>query len=209
METMTKHQESTTLKVGRSTRRISWAIGLRGALALTFGIVLLAFPSISLTALVLTFGAFAFADGLVMIGTAIGGPVVKGRGWVALHGVLGVATGVLVWAWPGISALALLYVIGAWAVAIGALQIGMSFGTLVRSEDRAMLVLSGLIGIAFGTIMFASPADGALALLTLIAAFAIVIGITLIVTAVQIRNGSRKVDERVEQVERELESHAA
>ncbi len=105
--------------------------------------------------------------------------------------------------------LALLYVIGAWAVIIGALQIGVSFGTLVTSEDRVMLVLSGLIGVAFGTIMFASPGAGALALLSLIAAFAIVTGIALIVTAVRIRRGSRIVLGGIEKVERELQSMTA
>ncbi len=209
METAIKHQQGTTPKAGRFARRIAFGIGTRGALGLVFGIVLLAFPSISLRALVLVFGAYAFIDGIVMIGTAVGGPVVKNRGWLALHGVLSVATGVLVWAWPGISALALLYVIGAWALGIGALQVGMSFGTLVRSEDRAMLVLNGLIGIAFGTIMFVSPGAGALALLSLIAAFAIVVGIALMATAVRIWNGGRKVDEHVEKLERELESGAA
>jgi uncharacterized membrane protein HdeD (DUF308 family) len=90
-------------------------------------------------------------------------------------------------AWPDISALALLYVIGAWAIVAGLLQIASSFELLLDGGERVLLVLSGLLSIAFGTIMWIHPGAGALALVTLIAAFAIVTGTTLLVAGYRIR----------------------
>jgi uncharacterized membrane protein HdeD (DUF308 family) len=177
------------------TKRVSSWIGLRGAVALIFGIVLLTFPGISLAALVLTFGAVAFVDGIAVIVTAFAGRQVSGRGWMILHGLLGVVTGVTVWVWPDLSALALLYVIGGWAIAIGLLQIASAFELLLDGGDRVLLVLSGLVSIAFGAIMWIHPGAGALALITLVAAFAVVTGTTLLVTGFRMRRSTEAVAE--------------
>lgn len=177
------------------TKSVSSWIGVRGALALVFGIVLLAFPGISLAALVLTFGAVAFADGMAVIATAIAGR--SGRGWMVFHGIVSVLTGITVWVWPDISALALLYVIGAWAIVIGGLQVASAFELLLDGGDRVLLVLSGLVSIAFGAIMWVQPGAGALALITLIAAFAIATGTTLLVTGFRIRRRGLAVVGRV------------
>jgi uncharacterized membrane protein HdeD (DUF308 family) len=179
------------------TKHVSSWIGLRGAVAVIFGFVLLAFPEISLAALVLTFGAVAFVDGTAVLAMAISGRYESGRGWMLLHGILSVLTGIVVVVWPDISALALLYVIGAWAVVIGLLQIASAFELLLDGGDRALLVLSGLVSIAFGVIMWIHPGAGALALITLIAAFAIVTGTNLLVTAFRVRRSKEAVAERV------------
>jgi uncharacterized membrane protein HdeD (DUF308 family) len=179
------------------TKRVSSWIGLRGAVVLIFGIVLLAYPGISLAALVLTFGAVAFVDGVAVLVAAIADRHVSGRGWMILHGILSVATGVAVWVWPDLSALALLYVIGAWAIVIGLLQIASAFELLLDGGDRVLLVLSGLVSVAFGVIMWIHPGAGALALITLIAAFAIVTGTNLLVTGFRMRRRKEAVAEHV------------
>jgi len=179
------------------TKRVSSWIGLRGALALIFGIVLLAYPGISLAALVLTFGAVAFVDGIAVLATAAAQREGSSRGWMILQGILSVATGVVVWVWPDLSALALLYVIGTWAIVIGLLQIASAFELLLDGGDRVLLVLSGLVSIAFGVIMWVHPGAGALALLTLISAFAIVTGTTLLVTGFRMRRGKEAVADHV------------
>jgi uncharacterized membrane protein HdeD (DUF308 family) len=178
------------------TKSVSYWIGVRGALALVFGIVLLAFPGISLAALVLTFGAVAFTDGIAVIATAIAGRHRSGRGWMVFHGIVSVVTGIAVVVWPDISALALLYVIGGWAIVIGGLQIAGAFELPLDRGDRVLLVLSGLVSIAFGAIMWIHPGAGALALVTLIAGFAIVTGTTLLVTGYQMRQRGKAAAER-------------
>jgi uncharacterized membrane protein HdeD (DUF308 family) len=116
---------------------------------------------------------------------------------MVFYGIVGILTGIAVVVWPEISALALLYVIGAWAVVAGILEIASAFELLLDGGDRFLLVLSGLVSIAFGTIMWIHPGAGALALITLIAAFAIVTGTMLLATAFRIRRHGGEAVERL------------
>ena len=164
--------------------RLCWALGISGVLSVAFAVVILIWPGISLYALVLLFGAFSLANGIVMLGTAITGRMKEGRGWLVLSGLAGIAVGVLVFSWTGMSALALLYVIGAYAIVLGIIGAGGAFWLPLDGGDRALLLLSGFVSILFGIVMFAKPGDGALVLLALIAAFALVTGISELVAAI-------------------------
>jgi uncharacterized membrane protein HdeD (DUF308 family) len=86
--------------------------------------------------------------------------------------------------WTDISALALLYVIGAYAIALGIITVGGAFWLPLDGGDRALLTLAGLVSILFGIVMFSKPGDGALVLLALIAAFALVRGISELIVAI-------------------------
>jgi uncharacterized membrane protein HdeD (DUF308 family) len=174
--------------------KVRWALGINGVLSIAFGVVILIWPGISLYALVILFGAYAAATGLVGLGVAISGRVKDGRGWLVVSSLLGIAVGVLCFGWTGMSALALLYVIGAYAVVLGIITIGGAFWLPLDGGDRALLVLTGLVGILFGIVMFAKPGDGALVLLALIAAFALVNGISELVVAI---GGKRLLESRV------------
>jgi uncharacterized membrane protein HdeD (DUF308 family) len=165
-------------------KRLRWALGLNGALSVAFALIILVWPGISLYALVILFGAFSLANGIVTLGAAIGGVVKQGRGWLALSGVAGIAVGVVVFLWTDMSALALLYVVGAYAVALGIITVGGAFWLPLDGGDRALLVLTGFVSILFGIVMFAKPGDGALVLLALIAAFALIRGISELVVAI-------------------------
>ncbi len=162
---------------------LRWALGINGVLSVAFAVVILIWPGISLYALVLLFGAFSLANGIVMLGTAITGRMTEGRGWLVLSGLAGIAVGVLVFLWTGMSALALLYVIGAYAIVLGIIGAIGAFSLPLGGGDRALLLLAGLVSILFGIVMFAKPGDGALVLLALIAAFALVRGIGELVVA--------------------------
>jgi len=174
--------------------RLRWALGINGALSVAFAVVILVWPGISLYALVLLFGAFSLASGIVMLGTAITGRVKEGRGWLVLSGLAGIAVGVLVFSWTGMSALALLYVIGAYAIVLGIIAAGGAFWLPLDGGDRALLLLAGFVSILFGMVMFAKPGDGALVLLALIAAFALVSGISELVVAI---GGQRLLEREV------------
>ena len=175
-------------------KRLRWALGINGVTSIAFAAVILIWPGISLYALVLLFGAFTLANGIVMLGTAITGRVKEGRGWLVLSGLAGIAVGVLVFGWTGMSALALLYVIAAYAIALGIIAAGGAFWLPLRGGDRALLLLEGIVSILFGIVMFAKPGDGALVLLALIAAFALVRGISELVLAI---GGERLVEREV------------
>jgi uncharacterized membrane protein HdeD (DUF308 family) len=166
-------------------KRLRWTLGINGVLSVAFGVIILVWPGISLYALVILFGAFSLANGIIMLAGAISGTIKEGRGWLAVSGLLGIAVGVLVFLYTDMSALALLYVIGAYAVGLGILAVGGGFWLPLRDNgDRALIVLTGLVSIVFGIVMFAKPGDGALVLLALIAAFALVRGLSELVVAI-------------------------
>lgn len=180
--------ESIVERVGKMAesdlKRVRWAVGINGVLSLAFGVVILAWPGLSLFALTILFGAYAAATGVVALASAISGRVKEGRGWLALSGLLGIGVGVAVLLRTDMSALALLYVIGAYAVALGIISVGGAFWLPLDGGDRALLVLTGFVSILFGIVMFAKPGDGALVLLALIAAFELVKGISELVVAI-------------------------
>src|SRR5258708_4045905 len=104
--------------------KMRWALGLNGVLSVALGVVVLAWPGISLYAFTLLFGAYSLATGVVGLGAALSGSAKGERGWLVLSSLLGIAVGVMVLVWTNISALALLYVIGAYAVSLGIIAIG-------------------------------------------------------------------------------------
>jgi len=157
--------------------RVRWALGLSGALSVALGIAILVWPDISLDALVILFGAYAFARGIVGIGAALSGAAGKSRGWLVLSSLAGIAVGVIVFVWTDISALALLYVIASYAIVIGVVTIGGAFWLSLDDGDSVLLALTGFVSILFGIVMFAEPGAGALALLALIAAYSLITGI--------------------------------
>jgi uncharacterized membrane protein HdeD (DUF308 family) len=162
---------------GTQLKQARWALGLTGVLSIVFGIVVLVWPSISLYSLVLVFGAFATARGIVGLVAAIRSGRGEGQGWLVVSSLVSLAVGVIVLLDTGMSALALLYVIGAYAVALGVITVGGAFWLPMKDEDKLLMGLTGSAAILFGIVMFIAPGDGALVLLGLIAAFSLVLGI--------------------------------
>jgi uncharacterized membrane protein HdeD (DUF308 family) len=158
--------------------KMRWVLGLHGLASVVFGVMILAWPGISVYALTIVFGAYTLATGIVEFGTAFTTQGKEERAWLIVRGLLGITVGVLVFAWPGISALTLLYVIGAYAVAFGVLFVVASFRLPLDGRETASMILTGLVAIVFGIVIFAAPGAGALAVLGLIAAFALVTGIS-------------------------------
>jgi uncharacterized membrane protein HdeD (DUF308 family) len=169
---------------GSELKKVRWALGITGVLSIALGVVIVIWPGISLYALVIVFGAFTLARGVVGLGTAISTKMADGRGWLIASSLASIVVGLLVLFWTNMSALALLYVIGAYAIALGVITIGGAFWLPLSGGDGVLLALTGFLSILFGIIMFAKPGAGALALLALIAAYAIVIGVTELATAI-------------------------
>jgi uncharacterized membrane protein HdeD (DUF308 family) len=182
-----------TKEINTQLTKFRWALGLNGLLSVAAGVVIIAWPGISLYALTIVFGAYSLAVGVVSFMAGIRAPSGY-RAWPVVNGLLGIAVGILVFVWPNISALALLYVIGAYAVALGVIAVFGAFSLPLDGGDTALMILSGLVSILFGIVMFARPGAGALVVLALIAAFALVTGITELVVAI---GGKRIVEGRV------------
>jgi uncharacterized membrane protein HdeD (DUF308 family) len=173
-------------------KRMRWALGLNGALAVAFGLAIIIWPNISLYALVLVFGAFSLARGVIGLGAAITTRIRNGRGWLILSSLASIVVGVVVFFWTDMSALALLYVIGAYAIVLGVVAFAGAFRLPLDGTDRAVLALGGVVSVVFGIVMFAKPGAGALVLLALIAAYALVIGIAELTVAI----GGKRLLER-------------
>ena len=156
------------------------AIAMRGLLAIVFGMLALAWPGMTLRALVSTFAIFAVIDGVLAIFTSQGDP---DRGWHIAGGVLGILAGALSLAWPGVTAITFVYVIAAWALSTGVAKIVAGLFSRVV-QHRWWLVLSGALSLIFGVVMAARPGAGALGLLFVIGIYAVSAGITLIGSAV-------------------------
>jgi uncharacterized membrane protein HdeD (DUF308 family) len=184
MESTESTFDRATKTVETQLTKMRWALGLSGLLSIVVGVVILAWPGISLDALTILFGAYALATGVIGLAGALSGTVRAERGWLAVSSLLGIAVGVIVLVWPNISELALLYVIGAYAIFLGFLAIIGAFQLPLDGGDTALLSLSGIVSIVFGIVMFAKPGAGALVVLALIAAFALVSGITELVVAI-------------------------
>ena len=179
----TKFDRAATISRTQVTK-MRWVLGLHGLASVVFGVMILAWPGISVYALTILFGAYTLATGIVEFGTAFTTQGKEERVWLILRGLLGLTVGVLVFAWPGISALTLLYVIGAYAVAFGVLFVVASFRLPLDGRDTASMILTGLVAMVFGIVIFAAPGAGALAVLGLIAAFALVTGISELVVSI-------------------------
>jgi uncharacterized membrane protein HdeD (DUF308 family) len=169
---------------GTELKRVRWALGINGVLSIALAVVILIWPGISLFALAIVFGAFTAATGVVGLIAAIRGPAISGRGWLVLSSLVSIAFGVVVLVRTDISALALLYVVAAYAITLGIITIGAGFWLPLDGGDRALLALTGMVSILFGIVMFAKPGAGALVLLALIAAYELVKGVSELVVAI-------------------------
>jgi len=165
-----------------------WLILVRGVAAVLFAALAFIWPGITLTVLVYLFGAYAIVDGLV--GLWLGGVAASAnrRSWpFLLGGIAGIAAGVLSFVAPGAMALALVYLIAAWAIVTGITEIVAAVELRKVIDGEWALGLAGILSIVFGILVGVQPGAGALALIWLIASYALLFGIVLVVLAFRVR----------------------
>jgi len=169
-------------------RNWGWIV-VRGIAAVIFGVLALVLPGITLAALVLLWGAYALADGIIALIAAFR---IRDRGkpfWALLVvGILGIAAGILTFIWPGMTAIVLLAFIAAWSLVMGIFQIIAAVRLRKSIEKEWLLGLSGLLSIIFGVLMLINPGAGALAVIWVIGAYAILFGVLLIALGVKLRS---------------------
>lgn len=168
-----------------------WVFLLRGIFAILFGVIAWLWPGLTLETLVLFFGAFALVSGVFQVFAAFAGRSQHEQWWLLLlEGLLGIAVGFLTWRAPGITALALVLYIAAWALVTGVLEIVAAIRLRKEIEGEFWLGLSGLLSVGFAVLLMISPGAGALALLWIIAAYAVVFGVFLILLAFRVRRAA-------------------
>jgi uncharacterized membrane protein HdeD (DUF308 family) len=164
-----------------------WLVALRGLFAILFGVIAFVMPAAAMLGLVLVFAAYSIVDGISNIVLAVRGARRRERwGLLMLNGLLGIAIGVIAAVWPGITVLAFVFMVAAWSLLSGGLMLGAAVG-LKTSHGRWWLVFGGIISLLYGFLLFVSPLIGALVLTWWMSAYALVLGVSLVVLAFQLR----------------------
>jgi len=163
---------------------LSLLLGIRGLLAVVFGVLVLAWPGITLLALTYVFAAYVLVDGIGMIVTGVRAR--GGRRWFyVLAGVVGVIAGLAAAFWPEVTLLVLVVWAGAWAVVTGVLEIAAAVSA--EGSDRWLTALAGVLSIVAGLFILIWPGIGALALATVLGIYALAAGLSLLWAAWQAR----------------------
>ena len=170
-----------------------WAVALRGVAAILFGVMLLGWPGISLVILLALFGAFAIVDGVFHLVSALRrGRAKEPWGTLVLLGITSILAGLITVFWPGITAVALTFLIGAWAIITGILSLVAAVQLRKEVHGEFWLGLSGALSVVFGILVFLNPAAGALTIAWLIGLYGLLFGITLLGLSFRLRSVGRR-----------------
>jgi uncharacterized membrane protein HdeD (DUF308 family) len=176
----------------------SWGLFiLRGILALVLGVLVFVAPAPTLAALIFVFAAYAVVDGAFAIAygaTQPGGP----RLLIVLGGILGIAIGAYTFVSPGVTAIALVLFIGAFAIVRGVTEIGAAISLRKMIDSPWLYVVSGIVSTVFGAYLIVAPGSGVLAVLFLIGYYAIFAGVMYLAIGLRLRG-----------VNKTLETHSA
>jgi uncharacterized membrane protein HdeD (DUF308 family) len=169
---------------------LNWsALAIRGVIAIAFGVLALLLPGLTLAALILLFAAYAIVDGVSAVITGIRHPTSNRPEWLMIvGGVAGIVAGIIAVFLPGITALFLVTLIGAWAIVTGIAEIVAAWQLRKEIQGELLLALNGAISVIFGIYLWLFPGAGAIALVWLIAAFAIASGVVLLLLAFRMRS---------------------
>ncbi len=179
-----------------------WMIALRGLAALLFGLAALLLPRMTLETLIFLFGAYVLLDGVFAIATGIEDRAGESRWLVLLEGLTEIVVGVAIFVWPRISELILLYLMAAWAIVTGILEILAAIELRQEIEGEWSLALSGLASLIFGVVVALRPEAGALAITWLLGLYAIVFGVLLLSLALRLRDVNQRMDSQTVGVSR-------
>jgi uncharacterized membrane protein HdeD (DUF308 family) len=170
-------------------KRHWWVPVIRGIAAIVFGVIAFTYPGLTVATLVLFFGAWVLIDGVFRIVGAIGGRASDPEwGFHLIIGIIGIIIGFLTFRAPLITALALVIYIAAWALMIGATEIAFAIKLRREIKGEWFLILMGLASIIFAVLLLWNPIPGALALVWLIASYAIVLGFLGIIFGFRLRS---------------------
>src|SRR3954451_11361412 len=166
-----------------------WLFTVRGVLGIIFGCIALIFPGPTMLSLVIVFSAYMLVDGVAGIISAVRAIRRKEDRWGLLifEGLLNIAVGILAFLWPGITVVAFVWLIAAWAIVTGGLMTAAGFRLNV-DHGRWWLILGGLLSLAFGVLLIIAPLIGAIVLTWWLGAYALVFGVALVIFSFKLRS---------------------
>jgi uncharacterized membrane protein HdeD (DUF308 family) len=166
---------------------------VRGILALALGLLVFAAPVPSLAALIFVFAAYAIVDGIFAISAGAAAP--GGPRWLlVIAGILGIGIGVYTVVSPGVTAVALVLLIGSFAFVRGIAEVGTAIWLRNRVESAWLYVLGGIVSILFGAFVIVAPGDGAFAILFVIGYYALFAGLMYVAIGLRLRGLNKTLE---------------
>ncbi|MEV0378773.1 HdeD family acid-resistance protein [Nonomuraea sp. NPDC050643] len=164
-----------------------WPLLIRGIAAIVFGILALIWPGLTVLVLVIFFGAYALVSGIfsLIAGLRHGA---RSRAWLLISGIIGILAGIVALVWPGITSLALLFIVAFWAILTGVAEVAAGIQLRKQIDNEWMFIAGGVLSVIFGILLLIWPGAGLLSVVWLIAFFAILYGIAMIALALRVKN---------------------
>ena len=175
--------------VVRTLHQNWWLVLLQGVLSVVLGVLALAKPGVTLSALILLWGLLALLNGVGDVFHAIGAAgSQKSWGWQLAGGLVGILAGLAILRWPGLSALFVLYLVALWAIMMGIVRLVGAIADHEALPHAWLVALAGVVSVLFGIAMFAWPNVGLLTLVYLVGFYAIVYGVITCVMAFRLHS---------------------
>lgn len=171
-----------------------WALVLRGLFAVVFGILTFVWPQITLEAFIIIFAVFAIINGIFTLSSAASYKAEDGRAWISMvQGLFSLIAGIVILFYPLMGELFLYFIIVGWAIVSGAFEITLGLKLNTGTTGKGFLIFSGTLSIIFGILLAVFPAEGIIAVLWLIATYAIILGVTMIILAFGLKKWQGKI----------------
>jgi uncharacterized membrane protein HdeD (DUF308 family) len=166
-----------------------WGLAIRGLVAIVLGVLCFVLTGMALVLLVALIVAYLLVDGFFALVFGL-----RTRSWMfAIEGAVGVVAGVLALFYPHITLLVLAFIIAAWAIVTGALELWSAFRLRGEIRNGWVLVIAGLASLIFGVLMFVYPGAGLVTIIWLIGAYGIVFGISEVILSLSVRSQQRRL----------------
>lgn len=168
--------------------RYWWTFLVRGIVAILFGLAAIIWPGLTVSALVIVFGAYVLVDGVFAIVDGIFNRSANDYWWAEiLIGIAGIVIGIWAMAFPGLTAIGLMYFIAAWWLATGVLQIVYAIRVRREITNEWFLIGTGALSAILGIIFMLFPGSGALSLIWVIGIYAIIFGIIFVLLSFRVK----------------------
>jgi len=177
--------------ITKAAERASWMLVIRGIVAIIFGVIVAVWPTSTLLVIVWLFGIFAVIDGIVGVVHWIADRADR-TGWDLAGSIISIVAGLIAIIWPGPTVLAMTFLIGFWAILLGASQIAIAVRSRKLTPSWWIWLVTGIITLVFGFVLVLAPGVGILSVLWLLSLFAILEGILLILLGIVLRRVSRE-----------------
>ncbi|MBU1167622.1 DUF308 domain-containing protein [Patescibacteria group bacterium] len=188
-------------------KRHSWVAIARGIITILFGGLVLLWPELTLTLLVLLFGLYAAFDGILALLVSVYAATKHDRWWVFLvEGIFGLTAGAVALLLPDFTVLALLYLVAAWAILTGLVEIWVAFSVPFAKSSKGILTIAGLFSMALGALMYLYPVISMVVIMWFVGVYALVFGLILVIFGIMVKKIEKTDIEEEKIIEVEEES---